>query len=330
MSKVRIGMIGTGGGGIAQLHATQLQQIPEAEIAAIADPGEENRAAFAHRFNVGSSASFGDYREMIDRMDLDAVIICTPHALHYPQATEALNRGLHVLIEKPMTCSSAEAEALIQTAKKSGKVMQASYQRHFIPEFIYIRETIASGEIGKLTSIAASLHQNWWKDGNQLSWRQSPSLAGGGFLMDSGTHILDMLLWTTGLTPVEARMQYNAFQAPVEIDTFSSIRFAEGAIASVNLIGNAPCWHETYVFCGEKGGIFFENGKIRLRRPGQDDVVPELSAPTTNADKSFVDAILGRHEVMVPGEFAYQVAKLSEMIYAAAGYAPYASEALSS
>jgi predicted dehydrogenase len=140
--------------------------------------------------------------------------------------------------------------------------------------------------------------------------------------MDSGSHIIDVLLWTTGLTPLEVKPQLHMHGAPVEIDTFTSIRFAEGAVAGLNLVGYAPCWHETYVFCGENGGIFYENGQITLRRLRQEPVIPELPKQTTNQDKSFIDAILGQHEVLVPGEFALKVVKLSEMIYRAADYVP--------
>nr|WP_238392537.1 Gfo/Idh/MocA family oxidoreductase [Paenibacillus antri] len=168
------------------------------------------------------------------------------------------------------------------------------------------RSAIRSGEIGKLTSITASLYQEW-REGTANSWRQDPSLSGGGFLMDSGSHIIDVLLWTTGLTPVEVKTQLHRQGSPVEIDTFSSIRFAEGAVAGLNLVGHAPCWHETYVFCGEAGGIFYDNGKITLRKAGEEPIVPKLPEPATNQDKSFIDAILGRHEVMVPGEFALKV-----------------------
>lgn len=140
--------------------------------------------------------------------------------------------------------------------------------------------------------------------------------------MDSGSHIIDVLLWTTGLTPIEVKPQLHKHGSPVEIDTFTSIRFAEGAIASLNLVGYSPCWHETYVFCGEEGGIFYENGKITLRRYKEEPIVPELPEQTTNQDKSFIDAVLGRSDVAVSGEFAYKVVKLSEMIYEGAGYSP--------
>lgn len=319
MDRLRIGMIGTGG--IAEWHGRQLLELPEAEIVAIADTSERSRDRFVGKFELREAAQFEDYREMLEKIELDAVVICSPHTLHYEQATDALNKGLHTLIEKPMTCSSAEAEQLIETAKRSGKILQVSYQRHFQPEFLYIKEAIARGEIGKLTSVTASLYQEW-RQGTPGSWRQDPALSGGGFLMDSGSHIIDVMLWTTGLTPIEVKTQLHKQGSPVEIDTFTSIRFAEGAVGGLNLVGYAPCWHETYAFCGDEGGIFYDNGRITLRRLRQEPIVPELPEQTTNQDKSFVDAILGRRDVAVSGEFAYRVVKFSEMVYEAAGYSP--------
>lgn len=319
MRQVRVGMIGTGG--IAQWHGRQLLELPEVELAAIADTSAKSRDTFIGKFGLTGTPQFDRYEEMLGETELDAVIICSPHTLHYRQATDALNRGLHVLVEKPMTCSSREAEQLIDTAKRAGKILQVSYQRHHQPEFLYIKNAIASGEIGKLTSITASLYQEWLQ-GTPGTWRQNPALSGGGFLMDSGSHIIDVLLWTTGLTPVEVKPQLNRHGSPVEIDTFTSIRFAEGAIAGLNLVGYAPCWHETYVYCGEKGGIFYDNGRITLRRYKEEAIVPELPKQTTNQDKSFIDAVLGRGEVAVSGEFAYKVVKFSEQVYEAAGYSP--------
>ncbi|MCY9664292.1 Gfo/Idh/MocA family oxidoreductase [Paenibacillus alginolyticus] len=320
MSTIRVGMIGTGG--ISQWHARQLLELKEVEIKAITDTSSENREKFAAKFSLTGVKQFSEYQDMLDQVELDAVVICSPHTLHFQQATDVLNKGLHVLIEKPMTCSSEEAEQLITTAEKAGKVLQVSYQRHFQPEFLFIRDAIANGEIGKLTSITASLYQEW-KQGTTGLWRQVPELSGGGMLMDSGSHIIDVLLWTTGLTPVEVKPSLHLQGAPVEIDSFTSIRFAEGAVAGLNVVGYAPCWHETYVFCGEEGGIFYDNGKITIRRLHEEPVVPELPKQTTNQDKSFIDAILGRHEVKVPGSFALKVVKFTEMIYQAAGYKPY-------
>lgn len=321
MKNIRIGFIGTGG--MAQVHVSQLLELNNVEIAAITDVNADARERFITKARAENVQQFSDYRDMLEQAELDGVIICSPHTLHFEQATAVLEQGLHVLIEKPMTCSSHEAEQLIETAKQTGNIMQVSYQRHFQPEFIYIHDAIAAGKIGKVTSITASLYQQWWRGADdKYSWRKDPKLSGGGFLMDSGSHVIDALLWTTGLTPIDVRAQLSQQGAPVEIDTFTSIRFQEGAIAGLNLVGYAPAWHETYVFCGEKGAIFYDNNKISLHLSGEEPIVPELPQSTTNPDKNFIDAIRGEDEIRVPGEFALKVVKLSEMVYQSVGYKP--------
>jgi len=318
MGKIKVGMIGTGG--ISHWHARQLKELEDVEIVAICDVSDVSREKIIEAYQL-SVSEYTNYQELLEHESLDAVVICTPHTQHFRQAMDALESGCHVLIEKPMATSLLEAEELIEASKRLDKVLQVSYQRHTDPEFIYIKNAIENGEIGKLTSITANLYQEW-RQLTEGSWRQKPELSGGGMLMDSGSHIIDVLLWTTGLKPVEVTTQMSKQGAPVEIDSFTSIKFEEGAIAGVNILGYAPCWHETYVFCGETGGIFYDNGKITIRRLGEDPITPELPKKETNQDKSFIDAILGRHEVLVPGTFAREVVKLTEMIYEAAGYNP--------
>lgn len=322
MGKLRLGFIGVGG--ISHIHARQMLELQEeVELAAAADPSETNLAAFIATFGLTGLRAFPDHRAMLAAAQPDAVVICSPHALHYGQASDALSAGAHVLIEKPMTCSSAEAERLIALANRTGRVLQISYQRHFQPEYEYIRRIVAEGAVGRLTSVTASLYQGWLR-GTAGTWRQIPELSGGGMLMDSGSHIIDMLLWTTGLQPAGAKSTVHRQGAPVEIDSFSSIVFEEGAVAGLNVIGHAPVWHETFVYSGEEGGIYLENGNIRLFRSGRgkEGFVPELPARTTNQDRSFIDTIRGRCDNPVPGRFGLKVVRLTEMIYRAAGYDP--------
>ncbi len=319
MDKIRIGIIGTGG--IAHWHARQLTELDYVEICAITDPSTDNRESIISDYHLDGVRQFVEHREMLENTELDAVVICSPHTLHFQQAMDAMSSGCHVLLEKPMACSEEEAQKLIDTAEKLKKVLQVSYQRHFQPEFLFIRDAIASGEIGKLTSVTASLYQEWGQ-GTTGSWRQNPALSGGGMLMDSGSHIVDVLLWTTGLSPEKVTTQMQQHHSPVELDSFTSIRFENNVVAGLNIVGYAPCWHETYIFCGDNGGIFYDNGKVTIRRLGEEPIIPKLPEQTTNQDKSFIDAILGKHEVIVPGQFAKEVVKLTEMIYEAAGYEP--------
>ncbi|MDQ0971618.1 putative dehydrogenase [Neobacillus niacini] len=323
MESVRVGIIGTGG--ISNVHVKQLMEINTAQIVAVADPSLENRKQLIGKFNLEQIVEFNDHQDMLETIPMDAVLICSPHTLHYQQVVDSIHHGCHVLIEKPMACSLDEAEQLIELAKKAKRVLQVSYQRHFEPSFLYIREALSNGTIGKLTSVTASLYQDW-KHLTTGTWRQNPSLSGGGMLMDSGSHIVDVLLWTTGLKPLEVECKLEKHLTHVELDSFTTIRFENNVVAGLNIVGNAPCWHETYVFCGENGAIFYDNGKIVLRRLGNEAIIPELPPQTNNSDKSFIDAILGSTEVKVPGEFAKEVVALTEQIYRAAGYQAVTSE----
>ncbi|WP_240733024.1 Gfo/Idh/MocA family protein [Jeotgalibacillus sp. S-D1] len=314
---INIGLIGTGS--ISNLHVKQLLDTNAATLIAVTDPNPDNRDTLINRFNLRGVAQFSDHKEMLAQVSLDAVIICSPHTLHFDQVMDAISHNCHVLIEKPMACSLAEAEQLIEAAEKAEIVLQVSYQRHFEPAFLAIRDAISNGAIGKLTSVTASVYQEWI----QLSadtWRQNPNLSGGGMLMDSGSHIIDVLLWTTGLKPIEVESKLEQRGSKVEIDSVTTIRFENDVIAGLTIIGNAPCWHETYVFCGDDGAIFYDNGDITIRKLGQPPIKPVLSHQTTNSDKSFINSIQGHHDVLVPGEFAKEVVRLTEWIYQSGEY----------
>ncbi|WP_078381805.1 Gfo/Idh/MocA family protein [Sutcliffiella halmapala] len=319
MKIVKVGLIGTGG--ISHLHVKQLKELKSVTIVAVADPNRNNRDTLINRFKLNGVAQFNDHHDMLEQIPMDAVIICSPHTLHFEHVMDAMSHNCHVLIEKPMACSLEEAEQLIKFAKNANRVLQVSYQRHFEPAFLYIREAISNNIIGNLTSITACLYQEW-KQLSAETWRQNPDLSGGGMLMDSGSHIIDVLLWTTGLKPMEVESKLELRDSPVEIDSFTTIRFENNVVAGLNIVGNAPCWHETYVFCGEDGAIFYDNGNITVRKIGNPPIKPEIPQQTMNSDKSFIDSILGHHEVMVPGNFAKEVVKLTELIYQSDGYIP--------
>lgn len=319
--ELKIGFIGTGN--IAHSHVHRLRQIDGVRIVSMADPSEASRERIRERFQLQKIAEFDDHVKMLAECELDAVVICSPHTLHYRHAMDALSAGMHVLVEKPLTCTSQAAKNLTQKADEMDKILQVSFQRHFIPAFMYIRDVIADGTIGPLTSVTATLYQDW-KDAQAGTWRQNPALSGGGMLMDSGSHIIDVMLWTTGLHPVKITTQMHLQGAPVEADTFTTIQFEEGAVGSLNIVGKTPekIFIETYAFIGEKGAVFYENGKIRLHRNGFEPIEPELPKAVTNSDLSFIEAVRGNSAVAVPGQYALKVLQLTEAIYKEAGYEP--------
>jgi len=140
--KVSIGFIGAGG--IARAHVKRLMEIPEAEIVALAEPSEAATQRMVEEYpHTASAAVFADYRDMLAQTKLDAVEIHTPHTQHFEQGMDVVKAGKHLLMEKPLVCTTPHAHALIAQAKQSGVILMLSYQRHLQGPYIYIHRGVA-------------------------------------------------------------------------------------------------------------------------------------------------------------------------------------------
>lgn len=306
--KIRVGFIGCGG--IATGHFKRLLELPEAEIVALNDTSEESLKRFIERVPEAKGLpQFADYKQMLDAVPMDAVEIATPHTVHFEQAMEALNRGLHVLLEKPMVCRVADAKQIIETAKKKKLVVVVSYQRHYDGGYRYIREAVEKGVLGKVHFVSAMQAQNWYPG---PGWRGDPALSGGGQLNDSGSHLIDIILWTTGLVPEEVFGYIENLGARVDILSALSVRFEGGAIANISVVGHAPGWWEDFSIWGDKGAIYLRGGKILLQKDGKTEDITEQGKGAGNADRNFIEAILGKAEVQSGPIGGLRVIQLTE------------------
>ncbi|MBO3803151.1 MAG: Gfo/Idh/MocA family oxidoreductase, partial [Candidatus Brockarchaeota archaeon] len=261
---------------------------------------------------------FFDYVQMLDSVDLDAVEILTPHALHFEQIMESLSRGLHVLVEKPMVCKVEHAKKVVEKSELSSKVVLVSYQRHYQPHFRYVKRAISSGELGNVQFVSALQCQDWL-EGTKGTWRQDPAVSGGGQLNDSGSHLLDIILWTTGLRAVEVFAYVDNLGSRVDINSALAVKFDNGAEANVSVVGNSPTWWEDITFLGEKGAIFYRNGRLqRLEAGGEGFLEPTKLPQGSNPDRNFVRAILGIEPVESPPECGLRVAELTEAAWRSA------------
>lgn len=315
--KVRIGLIGAGG--IARHHVRQLQQVPEAEIVAMADPSQEmvNQMVAAHP-HLASVPIYADYREMLAEVDMDAVEISTPHTQHFQQGMDVLAAGKHLLMEKPMVCCVPHAKQIIQAAEDSGKVMMVSYQRHLQGTYVYIRDQITKGALGDVQFVSALQSQDWMRS-QRGKWRQVKSLSGGGQLNDSGSHLVDILLWTTGLAADTVFAYMRNYDTEVDIDSALSLRFTNGAQGTLSIIGDSPMWWEEFSVWGTEGALLYRNGKIMQRKHGETAMTEVTDLPADSfPDRNFVDAILGRDEVRVPPSCGLRVIELTEAAWKSA------------
>lgn len=296
--KIRVGMIGVGG--MAQSHVGRLLKMPQVELVALADTSEKSLQRTQERHEgVRETPTFSDYRQMLETTKPDAVVICTPHTLHFQQAIDSLNAGTHVLLEKPMVCRVTDAHALLKKIDQTKKVVGLAYQRHGMPEFRYIKAKIASGEFGEVQFINA-LQQQGWAKGTVGSWRQDPALSGGGQLNDSGSHLLDIILWTTGLAPEKVAAIIDNRGTPVDINTALSVRFTNGALGTVSVVGDAAGWYEDITIWCDKGTFYVRNAsEFQVQGTDGKTSKPDLAdmPEGTDVDTNFIRAIEGTEEI---------------------------------
>jgi predicted dehydrogenase len=314
---VRIGLIGCGG--IAHYHINNLLRLPQAKVVALADPNVKSIEKLREAFHqVERCEVFFDHMQMLDSVDLDAVEILTPHALHFEQIMESLRRGLHVLVEKPMVCTVEHAKKVVAKAEESSRVVLVSYQRHYQPQFRYVKNVIGSGKLGKVQFVSALQCQDWL-EGTRGTWRQDPEMSGGGQLNDSGSHLLDIILWTTGLRAAEVFAYIDNLGSKVDINSSLAVKFENGAEASISVVGNSPTWWEDITFWGEKGMIFYRNGRLQYIESGGEGFIEPTGLPHgSNPDRNFVMAILGMEPVESPPTCGLHVAELTEAAWRSA------------
>jgi predicted dehydrogenase len=317
MPKLRIGFIGAGS--IAVGHAKRLAATGLAEVVALADPNEQSIERLKQQCPEASAArAFRDYTQMLDSMALDAVEILSPHTLHAEQILAALGRGLHVLCEKPMTCTVEEARQVIARRDETGKILMISYQRHYHPAYRYMRELATGGKLGRLNALVLVLTQEWLR-ATAGTWRQDPMLSGGGQLNDSGSHIVDMMLWCTGLQPSTVYAQINHYGAPVDVDTALTVRFQGNAIGNVTILGSTPGYWEMFAIHGSEGSVSYDTTIGLLQHfHGREPEKPELPEPSSDPDANFVRAILGLEEVQTPAECGLAVISFTEAAWRSA------------
>lgn len=293
----------------------QLAQIAEAQIVALCDPSREQvehcRRQFPH---LSDLPVFEDYRQMLENNEIDAVEISTPHNQHFNQLVHSFASGKHVFVEKPFVSNPTEAAEAIKARDRSGKIGLLAYQRHTQAEFRWIRQRILSGALGEVQGINALLCQEW-KRFTEGSWRQDPAQSCGGMLNDSGSHILDVLHWCTGLEPESVSSYGDNRGAPVDINSAITIRFRNGAIGTVTVMGDAQHWLEDLTIWCERGSFLLRNGKLTLVENDGSKIHAEDIRGGSNPDANFIAAIQGKEEVHSPFEAALPVLKLTAAVY---------------
>lgn len=189
---LKVGIVGLG---IGRHHLKAYQQMADVEVIAVADVSPERLEEIGAANGVPHL--YTDYQAMLARDDLDIVNVCTPNHLHAPIAIAALERGMHVLCEKPLARTVAEGEAMVAAAIKAGRVLKVTFNHRERGDVQMLRRFIEQGGLGRIYHAKA-----WWLRRNGIpgmgSWFTKKDMAGGGPLIDLGVHMLDMALYLMG------------------------------------------------------------------------------------------------------------------------------------
>ena len=351
--KLRIGIIGCGG--IANgKHMPSLKKLDDkVEMVAFCDLVEERAVKAAKEYGTPDAKVYTDYQELLKDESIDVVHVCTPNRSHSFITVAALEAGKHVMCEKPMAKTYADAKAMLDAAKRTGKKLTIGYQNRQNPENQYSKAAVSAGDLGEI----------YYAQAHALRRRAVPTWGvflneyeqGGGPLIDIGTHALDLTLWIMNnyepkmvvgntfrkLAENPPEKQGNAWgewdpeKFTVEDSAFGYIVMKNGAV--INLMSswaiNMHKYNEAaYVLCGTEGGITNTDGlKFNTVKNGRQTVEEvNLNAggaafyegrsvePSTADMAQWIDAILNDTDPCVLPEQALCVTQILEAIYTSA------------
>ncbi|MBI2925806.1 MAG: Gfo/Idh/MocA family oxidoreductase [Verrucomicrobia bacterium] len=342
MKTVKCAVVGAGWWGTTA-HVPALKRHPLAELVAVHSCHADKARQVATDFCVPHACA--TMKEVLAVEGLEAVVISSTPNVHYPQALAALQRGLHVLIEKPMTIKAAESEELVALAEKQGVHFLVSCPWHYTAHSREARRLIQSGALGQLKMISVLMTNFNLGLYRGLSWEEifgsnptrqnsarpyftpgrssysDPAVAGGGQIYCQISHVAAHLGFLTERHPVEVFAQFDNADTAVDVYDALNLKLEDGTLASIASTGATPHSERNYEVrvYGTQGALLMElwKGKMECHLfDGQVTRYPDLAeaeiyplfAPTEN----LVDLILGRAENGSPARFGLYAMRIIE------------------
>ncbi|MFW5869510.1 MAG: Gfo/Idh/MocA family protein [Planctomycetota bacterium] len=314
---IRVAILGCGM--MAGAHARRLKARDDVEIVALCDTNPDAMESLSQRRLAEVTPApqrFTDIEAMYAQAKPDAVVIVTPHTLHHAHATQALDQGCHVLLEKPMATSTKQARELVEAVDAGGKVFIICYNTSFTPAFEHLRLALTDNTYGRLEMVCGYLAQNW-KTLTAGSWRQNPDLSGGGQACDSGAHLLNSLCWTMNQPVQEVFALADNQGTPVDINTALLARFADGVTANISISGNSEPDASHLAFIFDKARVEVDGWRGEwIRATTADGEVSDLpgAIDEANPDENFIEAIQGNAQPRTTARDGLIQAQLMDLI----------------
>ncbi|WP_129723413.1 Gfo/Idh/MocA family protein [Xylanivirga thermophila] len=273
MKAYRAGIVGCGN--IFPMHAVSISKLNNVEVVAVCDIKEDR--AIKRSEEIGCKY-YLDYKEMIEKEDLDVLHICTPHYMHAPIAIYAAHHGLNIMTEKPMSIALDDAKAMIKAAKDNGVTLGVIFQNRYNPGSLLIKKALDSGELGAIKSAKAMV--TWDRSDEYYSksdWKGTWDKEGGGVIIDQAIHTLDLMRWFIGqpIDYIDATISNRAHnKIDVEDAAEGIIKYKNGVVSAFFAINyytyDAPveielhCENGIAKIVGDKATIKFYDGRTYI------------------------------------------------------------------
>ena len=344
--KARLGLIGAGWWATSN-HLPLFVRRADVELVGVCRLGRDELKQVQETFDFQYATE--DYHDLLDHCELDGVVVSSPHTLHYDHARAALEKGLHVMCEKPFTIRARHARELVRLAQEKDRHLLVPYGWHYKPFVQQAKQLMANDPLGEieyvLCHMASPMRKVFEGKGMDMedfggqaagtmflpdpaTWAD-PQIAGGGYGHAQMCHATGMLFWLTGL---QAQSVYCLMTAPdtsVDLYDAMSVRFTGGAIGTFSGAGTVPTdqpYHVDLRVFGTEGMLLLdcERARMELRRHNGDHVTANVS-PDAGAyecdgpPNNFIDLILGKTDMnWAPGEAAMRSVELLDAAYRSA------------
>lgn len=350
MGKLKAGIIGCGGIAFSK-EMPAIKQTNLVDMVAFYDIAPDRAEKAAKDFGAQDSKVYNDYNELLIDSKIDLIYVCTPNRTHSEITVAALNAGKHVMCEKPMAINSAEARKMVEAAKENRKILTIGYQGRYRSDSIYLKEECRNGTFGdiyfaKARAIRRRSVPTWGVFLNEYE-------QGGGPLIDIGTHALDLTLWmmdnykpkyAVGTVYHKLNNQMNTGNTwgdwkcedfTVEDSAFGFVVMEDGAtiiLESSWALNSLENLESATLLCGTKAGAdMFDGLRINGVKNGRQYITkPDFKAggvafydgvsnkPEVLEQLAFLNAVMGKGELVVKPEQALVVTQILEAIYESA------------
>ncbi len=313
----RLGLIGLGDY-FSYAYRARLAA-PDAPFRIVAACQRRRSILEAAAVELGQPELYTAWEVLLAQPDLDAVLISTPHHLHGAQVRAALERGLHVLVDKPLCLDATEAESLVRLARERQRVLAVAYNYHTWPHFQAARQVIREGRLGRVTSVAClgTARAEGSPILDPVSWYHHVEQAGGGSLVSGGTHRLMAVFWLTGFPPATISALLSGPRPGFDTQAGLLVELSGGAPAVVLNEAQGPQWRLEVSIFGERGAVLIRNHDLIVLDADGAPVAVDLPA-ATDALADFHAAIVDGKPLLTTPADAYWAVAATQAAYAAA------------